>query len=76
MDGDLLTLWTHPNFPKINAYAPNSIRGSGLVLALDKEENKYLADQFDSGRIESLKIEKQPGKSYAIVLPFNDLSTE
>jgi DNA polymerase III subunit epsilon len=71
-DGDLLMLWSHPTFPKINAYAPNSMQGSGLVLAMIKEENEVLVEQFNAGRITFLKVAKAPGQPYEVHPHFNE----
>lgn len=64
--GDRLTLWTKPNLPMINAYAPDSLAGSGLVVSLAKEKNEWLLQQMNTGEVTELGVQREPGEPYEI----------
>lgn len=70
--GERLSLWTRPDFPRINAYAPGSIMGSGLVLSLEKARNQWLVDQMNQGKVTELRLEKPEGQPYEVYPVLSD----
>lgn len=65
-DGDELELWTRPDFPRINAYSPYSEFGSGLVVSLEKQRDPWLVEKMAAGEVSVLRLDKEPGKNYAV----------
>jgi DNA polymerase-3 subunit epsilon len=64
--GDLLTLWTVPDFERINAYAPGSMLGSGFVAAFEKARNPWLAEKFASKEVRFLRVEVSEDRRHSL----------
>ena len=68
---DELTLWTKDDFSRINAYAPNKIFGQGLVLSMEKSNNKWLVEQMRIGKVTKLKVLMDDSPGYEIIPVFS-----
>ena len=64
--GDELVLWTRPDFHRINAYAPDSWGGGGLVLSFEKSRNPWLVQHMNEGVVQTLRLEREINGKYAI----------
>lgn len=67
--GTKLNLWTKPERDSINAYAPGSVGGSGLVLVLPKEHNAPLVRAMASGRARHLQVDRGEHSVFTFTYP-------